>query len=61
KRLMAEKAVRVMPGSFMAEASDGINPGAGYVRMALVHDHAQTEESLARVAVVYDGERRGAA
>ena len=61
RRLMAEKAVRAMPGCFMAEASDGTNPGAGYVRMALVHDHAQTEESLARVAAVYDGERGGAA
>ena len=61
RRLMAEQAVRAMPGCFMAESSEGINPGAGYVRMALVHDHAQTEESLARVAVVYDGERRGAA
>jgi len=54
KRLMGEQAVRAMPGSFMAETSDGVNPGAGYVRMALVHDHARTEESLARVAAVYD-------
>ena len=61
KRLMAEKAVRAMPGCFMAETSDGINPGAGYVRMALVHDHVQTEESLVRVAAVYDGERGSAA
>ena len=61
RRLMAEQAVRAMPGCFMAESSEGINPGAGYVRMALVHDHAQTEESLARVAVVYDGERGSAA
>ena len=60
-RLMAEKAVRAMPGCFMAETSDGINPGAGYVRMALVHDHVQTEESLVRVAAVYDGERGSAA
>ena len=60
-RLMREQAVRAMPGSFMAEVSDGINPGTGYVRMALVHDHARTEESLARVAAIYDAESRGAA
>ena len=61
RRLMQEQAVRAMPGSFMAEVSDGINPGAGYVRMALVHDHERTEESLARVAALYDADSRGAA
>ena len=61
RRLMQEQAVRAMPGSFMAEVSDGINPGAGYVRMALVHDHDRTEESLARVAALYDADSRGAA
>ena len=60
-RLMQEQAVRAMPGSFMAEVSDGINPGAGYVRLALVHDHERTEESLARVAALYDADSRGAA
>ena len=60
-RLMQEQAVRAMPGSFMAEVSDGTNPGAGYVRMALVHDHDRTEESLARVAALYDADSRGAA
>ena len=61
RRLMLEQGVRAMPGSFMAEVSDGINPGAGYVRMALVHDHERTEESLARVAALYDADSRGAA
>ena len=45
----------------MAETSDGINPGSGYVRMALVHDHARTEESLARVADLYNDDARGGA
>ena len=61
RKLMHEKAVRAMPGSFMAETSDGINPGSGYVRMALVHDHARTEESLARVADLYNDDARGGA
>lgn len=56
KRLMCEEAVRAMPGSFMAETSDGVNPGAGYVRLALVHDHQQTEESLARVAALHNSQ-----
>ena len=61
RRLMQEQAVRAMPGSFMAEVSDGTNPGAGFVRMALVHDHERTEESLTRVAAIYDSSSRGAA
>jgi N-succinyldiaminopimelate aminotransferase len=52
RRLMQEQAVRAMPGSYMAEISDGVNPGAGYVRLALVQDHQRTEESLQRVARV---------
>ena len=34
----------------MAETVDGQNPGEGYVRLALVHDHSRTEASLKRVA-----------
>jgi len=61
KRLMTEQAVRAMPGSFMAETVDGVNPGAGYVRMALVHDHDRTEESLARVAAIHTSRGSGVA
>ena len=61
RRLMQEQAVRAMPGCFMAEVSDGVNPGAGYMRLALVHDHDRTEESLARVAAIYDGDSHGVA
>ena len=61
RRLMAEQAVRAMPGSFMAETTDGVNPGAGYVRLALVHDHERTEESLARVAAIHTSGQSGAA
>ena len=53
KRLMAEQAVRALPGSFMGvETADG-NPGAGYVRLALVHDTKITDEALGRVAKIY--------
>ena len=43
RRLYAEQHVTVLPGSFLARESAGINPGANYVRMALV---AETEECL---------------
>ncbi len=43
RRLYAEQHVTVLPGSFLARESHGINPGANYVRMALV---AETDECL---------------
>lgn len=50
RRAFQEQALRVMPGRFMAiETADG-NPGKGYVRVALVHDHAIIEEAMQRVA-----------
>ena len=53
KRLMAEQAVKALPGSFMGvETADG-NPGAGYVRLALVHDAQSMDEALGRVAKIY--------
>ena len=56
KRLMAEQAVRALPGSFMGvETADG-NPGAGYVRLALVHDAKITDEALGRIAKIYESE-----
>jgi N-succinyldiaminopimelate aminotransferase len=54
---MAEQAVRALPGSFMGvETGDG-NPGAGYVRMALVHDVQITGEAIRRVAKIYKSQR----
>ena len=43
RRLYAEQHVTVLPGSFLARESGGVNPGAGRVRMALV---AETDECL---------------
>ena len=53
KRLMAEQAVRALPGSFMAEETADGNPGAGYVRLALVHDAKITDEAFVRIAKIY--------
>ena len=53
KRLMAEQAVQALPGSFMGAKAAGQNPGAGYVRLALVHDVHITDQALRRVAKIY--------
>jgi N-succinyldiaminopimelate aminotransferase len=36
QRLYAEEAVLVLPGSYLARADHGVNPGRGYIRIALV-------------------------
>ena len=45
--------VKVIPGAFLAQADrNGTNPGADYVRLALVHDAATVGEALERFVVV---------
>jgi N-succinyldiaminopimelate aminotransferase len=52
-KLWREAGVRVLPGSYMAEPGpDGANPGARYIRVALVYDAAVTEEGLNRIVRV---------
>jgi N-succinyldiaminopimelate aminotransferase len=42
--------VRVLPGTYLAQAGpDGANPGADYMRVALVHDKDTTREALTRI------------
>lgn len=53
QRLMAEQAVRALPGSFMAVTTDSGNPGSGYVRVALVHDADRTDTAIRRIAKIY--------
>jgi len=50
KRLWAEAGVRVVPGRYLArEQADGSNPGADYIRVAMVQDKAATAEALHRL------------
>ncbi len=45
--------VKVLPGAFLAQAGrDGINPGANYIRLALVHDVAIVGKALERFVAV---------
>jgi N-succinyldiaminopimelate aminotransferase len=49
QRLYAEEAVSVLPGSFLGRRVDGVNPGAGYIRIALVADFAECSEAVDRL------------
>jgi len=52
-RLWREAAVRVLPGGYTARAAAGrANPGARYIRLAVVHDEATLETAFARIARV---------
>ena len=51
RELWTKAAVKVLPGAYLSQAVDGQpNPGAGYIRVAMVHDAATTAEALARIA-----------
>jgi aspartate/methionine/tyrosine aminotransferase len=54
-RLYRDAGVRVIPGSYLArQQADGCNPGAGYIRLALVADSETTAEALHRLVEVLD-------
>ena len=50
RRLHAEYNVTVLPGSFLAHEVDGINPGAGFVRIALAAAYDRCIEAAERIA-----------
>jgi N-succinyldiaminopimelate aminotransferase len=50
RRLQAEYNVTVLPGSFLARESDGVNPGAGFVRIALVAEPDECIDAARRIA-----------
>ncbi len=52
--LWKRMGVKVIPGSFLAQTGrDGTNPGANYVRVALVQDPATIREALERLGKVF--------
>lgn len=54
-RLFEEGGVRVVPGSYLARPQpDGSNPGAGYIRVAMVPDSETTAEALHRLVKILD-------
>jgi N-succinyldiaminopimelate aminotransferase len=51
--LYRDGGVRVIPGSYLArQQPDGFNPGAGYIRLALVADSKTTSEALHRLVEI---------
>jgi len=54
-KLFRDGGVRVIPGSYLARPqADGSNPGAGYIRVAMVQDSEATAEALHRLVAVLD-------
>ena len=54
-KLYKDAGVRVVPGSYLArQQPDGSNPGAGYIRLALVADSETTAEALHRLVEILD-------
>ena len=52
-KLWRDAGVRVVPGKYLArDEPDGRNPGADYIRVAMVHDNATTAEALHRLVAV---------
>lgn len=52
-KLWREAGVRVVPGRYLARVqADGFNPGAGYLRVAMVQDSETTAEALHRLVRV---------
>lgn len=49
KRLLAEQAVTVLPGSYLARDAHGVNPGQGYIRIALVASLSECTEAVDRI------------
>ena len=53
RKLWAEAGVRVVPGRYLARNQiDGSNPGADYIRVAMVQDKTATAEALHRIVAV---------
>ena len=54
-KLYKDAGVRVVPGSYLARPqADGSNPGAGYIRIAMVQDSDTTAEALHRLVQILD-------
>jgi len=49
RELLRQMNVASLPGSFLARESNGINPGAGYLRLALVSSLAECSEAVDRI------------
>jgi len=54
-KLWSDGGVRILPGGYLArEQADGSNPGADFIRVAMVQDQEITAEALHRIVAVLD-------
>ncbi|NOX27973.1 MAG: succinyldiaminopimelate transaminase [Gammaproteobacteria bacterium] len=49
KQLYQQYNVTVLPGSYLSRKSDGVNPGCGFIRVALVADLEQCVDAAKRI------------
>lgn len=49
RELLRQKNVVVLPGSYLARESGGVNPGANFIRIALVATHEECLEAARRI------------
>jgi N-succinyldiaminopimelate aminotransferase len=57
QELLAQYNVTVLPGSLLAREAQGVNPGAGRIRLALVADTAECVEAAQRICAFACGLR----
>ena len=50
RRLYEKKGITVLPGSFLGREVNGVNPGSGYIRIALVATVPEVTEAAQRIA-----------
>ncbi|MDA5556527.1 aminotransferase class I/II-fold pyridoxal phosphate-dependent enzyme [Shimia sp. MMG029] len=48
-KLWTETGVRVLPGAYLSRDVDGLNPGKGYIRAALVAPKSEVAEALTKL------------
>jgi N-succinyldiaminopimelate aminotransferase len=53
KKLYQDLHITVLPGSFLAREAHGINPGKGFIRMALVASTHETVEAAIRISSIF--------
>jgi aspartate/methionine/tyrosine aminotransferase len=52
-RLWKEAGIKVVPGGYLSAAgADGINPGSGFIRIAMVESLETSREALSRLSEV---------
>jgi N-succinyldiaminopimelate aminotransferase len=55
RELLAQYNVTVLPGSYLAREAQGVNPGAGRVRLALVAGLGECQEAAQRICAFVRG------